>query len=135
MSDKDYSGCGFSETYFEDEEIRCNCPIEEDGICENNPNCYYKQLQAKTDECAIRQQDYNLLERQFAQTGLTIENLKQTVIQENTALKQQLDISVEALGEMAEHKPLTEVIYMGWEYYNKLKKLAKTAQDRIKGEG
>lgn len=52
----DVNGCEFAESSIVDNQIRiiCKyCKYRGEFIygCENNPNCYYKQLARKTEEC------------------------------------------------------------------------------------
>lgn len=61
----DVSGCEFAVKPINDNRIKCHCAkgllqiakMQEQpesiksGLCENNPNCYYKQLKCKEQEC------------------------------------------------------------------------------------
>ena len=75
----DVSGCEFVVKPINDNRIKCHCAkgllqiakMQEQpesiksGLCENNPNCYYKQLQRKEKECKELKKLNNILNIAF----------------------------------------------------------------------
>ena len=89
--------------------------------CDDIPNCYYKQLQASKDDCEKKDNQIKILKEKTL-----IYHSCKTLIDENTALKQQLGISVEALESIVialneSNSPLIDGT-----------NIAKTALDKIK---
>ena len=126
MSDKDYSGC---DNY---NKGKCRIPEFRGGYkltnqkCTDVDNCYYKQLQAKTDECDKKDNQIKILKEKTL-----IYHSCKTLIDENTALKQQLDISVEALEKHCKRCSSSAVGYCRPD--NCYIHIAKTALDKVKG--
>ena len=99
-----------------------------------------KQLQAKTDECdrlkklIIPELEYKIIVLESEKKGLKniladFNKMVDDLQQENTAIKQQLDIAVEALEFYADVKNWFDV---STPYTNMSKLVAKTALDKLK---
>ena len=93
----DIAGCEFAVKPINDNRIKCHCAkgllqivkMQEQpesiksGLCENNPNCYYKQLKRK-------EQENNSLQAQVNNITVQSNNAITVLEQENEELKQTL---------------------------------------------
>lgn len=96
----DVAGCEFAVKPINDNKIKCHCAKGllqlakmheqpesiKSGLCENNSNCYFKQLARKTQECEELTKNYimviqqrNIAQQQLDQLKAENENLKNEI--------------------------------------------------------
>jgi len=98
MSDKDYSGCEYHKIEYDQ-----NFCSEYEMFCDERKDCYYKQLQAKSDEC---EELKSTIGYYITKTGQILADTDamtdqfHKIEQENTALKQELGVLSEFLNDM-----------------------------------
>jgi hypothetical protein len=136
---KDYSGCEFYDIdeYSVSPYCRLSLIDEYHYDCKQNPNCHYKQLQAKTNECEELKEK---IERFKSQNKGALLKIIDNERKENIALKQQLDTAVELLTQIRNVLKICLANTEKVNYENDMhilsiaikQYLAKTALDRIK---
>lgn len=72
ISGVDITGCTWCD-FEPDVEPYCRINDGEDLNCEDNPNCYYKQLARKTEECEQKDKELKELKRQYKLSCLDCE--------------------------------------------------------------
>lgn len=99
IDDVDIAGCEFAVKPINDNRIKCHCAkgllqlvkMQEQpesiksGLCENNPDCYFKQLSRKTQEYEEFKDKIKYMEEYIK----TVENARDELERENKFLKEE----------------------------------------------